>query len=328
MDRQRSRAAVVVTLVAAFGCRDRFTAPSAEASATRPTTRARAATPSAPGLPAPPGDAVLVEGARSFLGQLVVSESCGPYRVWTDLAGARRAATLATCRALASALDEEYRRRVGLPLVGPAAGTIVMFADRRRYREYQAASAAGSGAALPTGYAGFSLPWAGLVVLPISNLAGEEIASTLGHELAHLAHRRAFGRDLPPWLAEGLADALGDSATPNGFVPLDDRSVVAGIERRLRDGYELDRVGAFERLVALDRDGFDRGTVSYDYEQSALLVRFLLLDPELAPRFRGWLAALAARGPRDSPTLPTALEISWSELETRFATWLDRDSGS
>lgn len=319
---------VLATLVAAFGCRERSPDTSARAPATAPATRARAATPKAPGLPAPPADPALVESARSFLAPPVVPESCGPYRVLTDLDGPRRAATLAACRALAATLDEEYRRRIGLPLAGPAAGTIVRFADRRRYREYQAAGAAGSGPALPTGYAGFSLPWAGLVVLPVADLHGEEIASTLGHELAHLAHRRAFGRDLPPWLAEGLADALGDGATPNGFAPLDDRSVVAGIEKRLRGGYELDRVGSLERLVALDGDGFDRGTVSYDYEQSALLVRFLLLDRELATRFRGWLAALADRGPRDSPTLPTALEIPWSELEARFAAWLDRDSTS
>ncbi|MEO7795590.1 MAG: hypothetical protein ABIV06_12540, partial [Thermoanaerobaculia bacterium] len=153
------------------------------------------------------------------------------------------------------------------------------------------------------------------------DLDAEAVAQTLAHELSHLAHRRAFGHELPPWLAEGLADAVGDSATTAGFLPLSDLDVVAGIRKRLCGGYEIRRTESLARLVDLDRSGFDRGSVSFDYEQSALLVRFLLLDPGLGPRFRAWLG-VRAKLRSNAPGLPAALQVSWPELERRFASWL------
>jgi hypothetical protein len=235
----------------------------------------------------------------------------------SDLAGPRLVTLIDLCRALAESFDGEYTQRVGVPLSGPAAGTLVLFASRRRFRDYVAADAG-----LPQGYAGFSVPWAGLVALPVGDIADAEVARTLSHELAHLAHRRAFGRDLPPWLSEGLADAIGDSATPQGYRPLADLTVVDGIRKRLRAAAGSGRVGSIERLVALDGERFDRALPSYDYEQAALLVRFLLLDRELAPRFRRWLREWAARGARAAPTLDAGLGRSWSEIEDRFGAWL------
>jgi len=51
-------------------------------------------------------------------------------------------------------------------------------------------------------------------------------------------------------------------------------------------------------------------------------VRYLLLDPELAPRFKGYLQAIA-RGERYDPErLRTALGLSWNDLERGFSGWL------
>ena len=56
-------------------------------------------------------------------------------------------------------------------------------------------------------------------------------------------------------------------------------------------------------------------------ELSALFVRFLLLDRELSPRFRAWLAAQTFE-PRSPESLPAALAIGWPSLERRFASWV------
>lgn len=273
----------------------------------------------APGLAVPPGDARLVALARGFLDTATeIEASCGAYRVFSDLGGERLATTLSACRALARALDAEYAARTGLWPSHPPAGTLVLFADRRRFREYVAADGE-----LPTGYAGFSMPGSGLIALPAGDVDAHELARTLAHELAHLAHRRAFGRELPRWLSEGLADAVGDDATPHGFDPFEGSVGAAGVRRRLRAGYAAGRVGSIERLLRLDPASFDAELVSYDYDQSALFARFLLLDPDLAPRFRGYLRRFAERGASGSPPLPEEVERDLSDLDAAFRVWLE-----
>ena len=79
--------------------------------------------------------------------------------------------------------------------------------------------------------------------------------------------------------------------------------------------------GALQRLVALPEAHFDAAPASLDYELSALFVRFLLLDRELSPRFRAWLAAQTFE-PRSPESLPAALAIGWPSLERRFASWV------
>lgn len=273
----------------------------------------------APGLAVPPGDERLVALARGFLEDSEeIEASCGEYRVVSDLGGERLETTLSTCRTLARALDAEYAARTGLRPAHPPAGTLVLFADRRRFREYVAADGE-----LPAGYAGFSMPGSGLVALPAGDVDAHELARTLGHELAHLAHRRAFGRELPRWLSEGLADAVGDDATPHGFTPFGESAGGSGLRRRLLDGYAAGRVETIERLLRPDPASFDAELVSYDYEQSALFVRFLLLDPELAPRFRSYLDAFARLGGTRVPALPDALGRDGPELDAAFRAWLE-----
>ncbi|KAB2967660.1 MAG: hypothetical protein F9K18_03970 [Thermoanaerobaculia bacterium] len=265
----------------------------------------------------PVGEPRLVTAARDHLAEPVRSEACGPYRLLTDAEGDLLDSLRALCAAPVAGFEREYRARLGVPLHHPPRGTLVLFADRRRFRTYVEADGE-----LPQGYAGFSLAAAGLVALPAGDLFADDVARTLAHELAHLAHRRAFGVEPEPWLAEGLADAVGDSARAEGFAPLAGFAGVEGLRERLLGGYASGRAGSLERLAGLDRDRFDRGRVSYDYDQSALLVRFLLLDTGLAPRFRAWLAARTWL--KSTPVVPVteALGIRLPELERRFRAWL------
>ncbi|HSM52225.1 MAG TPA: hypothetical protein VLA75_12565 [Thermoanaerobaculia bacterium] len=265
----------------------------------------------------PAGEPEAVAAARTALGLPVVEEACGPYRLVTDATGVQLGRIRALCSGPVAALEGEYRARLGIAPAHPPAGTLVLFAERPRYRRYAAADPA-----LPQVYAGFSLAADGLVALPVGDLSIDEVTRTLIHELAHLAHRRAFGLQLEPWLSEGLSDAFGYSAGPEGFAPLAGFTGLEGLRARLLGGYALGRAGSVERLVGLSRDQFDRGPVSYDYDQSALFVRFLLLDPELSSRFRAWLAARTGRGEVPPVPLPEALGVDLDELERRFRQWM------
>ncbi|MGB5173906.1 MAG: hypothetical protein WBQ30_04090, partial [Thermoanaerobaculia bacterium] len=86
--------------------------------------------------------------------------------------------------------------------------------------------------------------------------------------------------------------------------------------------YETEQVPSVARLVTLGSKAFDGGAVSYDYEQSALLVRYLLLDPELASRFRGFLADLAGGAPYSPELLQQRQTVEWAELDHRLQSWL------
>jgi hypothetical protein len=287
-------------------------APVARPAPVRPSTPA----PRSAGRAVPAGDSAAVAAAHDFLAPPVRTEPCGPYRLMTDADAPLLETLRALCAAPVSGFEEAYAARLGVRPAHPPRGTLVVFADRRRFRRYVAAHVD-----LPQGYAAFSLAPKGLVVLPGGDLPPEEIARTLVHELAHLAHRRTFGVDLEPWLSEGLADAVGDSASPGGFAPLAGFVGVEGLRERLLGGYASGHAGTLERLVTLGRDRFDRGAVAHDYEQAALVVRFLLLDPELVPAFRAWLAGRARPGaggaafpPQDGP--------GWGEIEGRFRGWL------
>ena len=79
---------------------------------------------------------------------------------------------------------------------------------------------------------------------------------------------------------------------------------------------------SLSELVTLSRSEFDRGIRSFDYEQSALFIRFLILDPDLGPRFRGYLAGLAAGDPSRPQGPWTALAGDETSVSARFEEWL------
>ncbi|MCP4205327.1 MAG: hypothetical protein GY769_25735 [bacterium] len=162
----------------------------------------------------------------------------------------------------------------------------------------------------------------GVVALLAAGVPPERFATVLGHELTHLVHRRVFGPNLDPWLSEGLADALGDTATPSGF---DGLAGIAGIEPladRLRRAIEAERTESLAAMIAKSRGEFDRGAVSYDYESSALLTRYLLLEPTMAQRFRDLLRKLAAAKSCSADCVFESLEVTPEQLDREFQEWL------
>lgn len=276
--------------------------------------------PSAPSVPPKTAgrlsetpDPKLLGAARERMGSAAREQRCGAYALLTDIADAR---LLAACGRLAEPLDALFAARYGVRPLGAPGETIVLFAKLETFRAFTREQG------LPAGYAGFAVGARGVAVFYASDQPLTTFLSTLTHELSHLVSRRALGSDLPPWLSEGLADGIGDTAAEEGFRPLGVRAggdVMAG---RLREAYASRRAGGLERLARLGSGEFDRAAVAFDYEQSALLVRFLLADSELAPRFRSFLATLAA-GERYRPEgFIAALGLGWAELDRRFEGWL------
>ncbi|MCB1035743.1 MAG: hypothetical protein KDD47_18120, partial [Acidobacteria bacterium] len=240
--------------------------------------------------------------------------SCGPYRLWTDVADEE---LLALCARLAAPLDITYQYLFGVRPQGEPEEGVLLFRQTEAFRAF-----ARERGRLRVGYAGFSDSSKGFMALHAEGVERRRLAQTLAHELTHLVSRRALGPGLPPWLSEGMADAIGDPAGTDGLGTLVGIRGVEGPALRLRSAYASGRAGGLERLVSLERSQFDGGIASYDYEQSALFVRYLLLSPELAPGFRHFLAELEG-GERYSPELLSkSLGRSWSRLETGLRDWL------
>jgi hypothetical protein len=208
--------------------------------------------------------------------------------------------------------------RYGLKLRGEPAEAIFLFAEAADFRTF-----AQRDGRLSVGYAGYTNAARGFTALYVGNQPLLPVLMTLTHELTHLVNRRALGPNLPPWLAEGLADGIGDTATAQGFLPL---TGVEGTEpqaARLRTAYRQGKARRLRHLTALDRGEFDREIPSFDYEQSALFVRFLLAEPKLETGFRSFLEEMS-RERYEQERLVTALEVGWEELDQRFEVWVQR----
>lgn len=240
---------------------------------------------------------------------------CGPYALFTDLAAG---SLLDACTRLATEVDSLYQQRFEVAPLGPPREAIFLFAKKEGFRQFEEQQGG------RRGYAAHADSANGYLALHAELRDDDRLLETLVHELAHLVNRRAIGGGLPRWLSEGLADALGDSAGPTGFEPLEGVRGAEGEAKRLLAAQNGGLVHKAEELVSLPPESFDAGISSFDYEHSAFLVRFLLLDPELGPRFRRFLAALATGEPAGAAQLQSHLIISWTELDRRFWSWLRR----
>lgn len=313
----RSGFAIVVVLGLGWwlGRRQGAEAPAASTGQAEVVSAVEAEPSEGRGRLAEAPDLALLRSARDLLDGGGREEVCGPYPLYTDVADRR---LIAACGRLAGQLDTLYASRYGVRPRGEPAEAIVLFSEIADYRTF--ASAGG----VPLGYAGYALGARGLAVFYAEDQPFATFLSTLTHELTHLLNRRALGVNLPPWLSEGLADGIGDTATAEGFGPL---AGVRGSEAqadRLRRALASDRVGSLRRLAALQRGEFDSEVVSFDYEQSALFVRFLLDEPGLATGFRAFLRDLAAAEVIYTPAvLASALGVDWPELDRRFETWVE-----
>lgn len=256
----------------------------------------------------------VVAKARAALRGGGSQHRCGPYPLWTDVTAPT---LLAVCERIGARLDAVYGARYSVTPVGEPQETIFLFAHGGGFRAFMAEEGA-----VRAGYAGVARGTKGFVALSADGLALETVAATLAHELTHLVNRRALGSDLPRWLGEGLADGIGDSAGAGGLGELRGLSGVEDEARRLAWGYGEGKVGSAARLVALGRGEFDREVVSFDYEQSALLVRYLLLDARLGGSLRDYLRQLAAGKRYSASALQATLGVSWSTLDRRLRTWV------
>lgn len=321
----RSSATVVLFVLLAAGCggpkRDAGAVAPGERYVPVPTRSAPSATSA--GRAVPVGDPAAVAAVSAYLDAPTPVGECGPYRLITDARGRAREHLRAVCAGAVVHFEREYAARLGVEPAHPPAGTIVAFGDRGRFRAWLAVD----GGPLRI-YAGLSRPAEGLVVLPVDEVPADELARTLIHELAHLAHRRTFGVVPEPWLSEGLADVVSESATVEAFRPLAGFDGVEGLRQRLLGAQRQGRLGSLADLTERGRDRFDAAAVSDDYEQAALLVRFLLLDPELAPLFQATLAGRARPGRAPAPPFPPTGGPDWAAIEARFVSWLGSDPPS
>ncbi|MCH9648262.1 MAG: hypothetical protein K0U98_08485 [Deltaproteobacteria bacterium] len=266
-----------------------------------------------PGRDSRPPEAHLVTAAKGSM-RNPSEGSCGPYRRVSDV---RQQQLLEICERVAAPLEGAFRRRFGLEPRGVPREGVFLFESRKAFQSF-----AQKDGRLRAGYAGYANGAKGFVAIPAGSLDPEIFATTLAHELTHLLLRRAMGPGLPPWLSEGLADAMGDPATPAGLGELTGFAGVEGQARRLRDAYRGGVAASVQSIVSRRRSEFDQGALSFDYEQSALLVRFLLLHPALGPRFRSFLEDIAGASIHDPEQLPQALGKSWSQLDGEFRAWV------
>jgi hypothetical protein len=255
----------------------------------------------------------LVRAAREQLGEGVVESRCGPYHLLTDVDDRK---LLAVCLRVGEGVGPAFRKRFAVEVEG-AEGGHILFLDRRTTFDAVAARAAPWGRKKGS----FGDPRQRVVVVHAGGRPETDLARLLAWELALLVHDQAFSGEVPPWLRQGLAGSVGTSATVRGFLPLGDRSSIGPELQRVKQ--VLITTGAMP-LGAL----FDRSAADFDGEeaqrlrdQSVLLVRYLLTEPRLAPRFRGILARLAAGEALPPGGLERGLGVSPAALDAAFAGW-------
>ncbi|MEZ5332258.1 MAG: molybdopterin-synthase adenylyltransferase MoeB [Thermoanaerobaculia bacterium] len=200
-------------------------------------------------------DAGTVTAALSRMGSAARRVPCGGYTLVTD---AELATWIGLCERVVSPLDEAYERALGVAPIGAPAEAIFLFADATAFRSF-AAEVSG----VRSGYAGHARAARGYLALPAGPVG--PTVRTLVHELAHLVSRRALGPALPRWLSEGIADLLGDEATPAGLGTVRGSLGAEGEMQRLQAAYGGRLAGSVERLVRLGPEEFDAALPSYDY---------------------------------------------------------------
>jgi hypothetical protein len=282
----------------------------------------------APVLPVPglKADPRLLDLARRLVGEMREGK-LGEYSLLTDVTDA---VFLRDLEATARGVADAYVRRYGLTIRHPPAATVILFRREADYRTFQGEETQLVGLK-PRGHTGH-----GVVALYRGTQADGEVSATLTHELVHLINRRALGPALPPWLNEGMAEDVSLSFRhPDGRI--DFSRLAGGKERtgsstyRLRLGHaSLERLrrGAaelkpVEELVRMDWETFvSPGDEEVHYAHSAFWIRYLLEDPDLAPRFRAYLARVAGGTPLTPATAEGALGYDWATLDAGFREFL------
>ncbi len=258
-----------------------------------------------------------------------------PFTLATDVGDER---LLAAVAAVAAALPADFTARFGL--APPPAGTVLLFAREEEFRGWLAGQGGGD-----AGVEGFAR--GGVAALAVGHFPSEQVTALLVHELTHLLTRDACGRQLPPWLEEGLAEELAMSRrdahghTLPGTLRASGSAERVGLPAPGRATYELTLGGPAAALVSLVRGprpaltellampwpAFAAASGRPErYAASALFVRFLL-DGEGGRwhrPFRAFLAAVAGGGAADPAALAAALGTPLAALQAPFDGWLRR----
>ncbi|MEO1087331.1 MAG: hypothetical protein AAFY88_24100, partial [Acidobacteriota bacterium] len=235
---------------------------------------------------------------------------CGPYQLLSDVSEPE---LLGLCGRLAADLDAVYAERFGVDPVGEPRGAVILFRTLADFRDFAATSG---------GHAGHARASRGYLSLYVGDRSPEALAMTLAHELTHLVNRRALGASLPRWLSEGLADAIGDPATPAGLGP---STGLRGAEVARRRVLEKEDLPDLRRLTELDAGSFDSRPDARDYEQSAVFIRFLLADAERRRSFHAFLRGVAGGESPDLDALIRHLGARGGakDLDRQLRAWLE-----
>ncbi len=263
--------------------------------------------------------------------------SLPPFMLFTDVHDERLLATLGE---VAAAVPADFGARFGLR--PRARGSLVLFTQSLDFRQWLDQQGGGGDHAVE----GFSR--AGVAALAVGDLRDDDVSALLVHELAHLLTRAAVGRQLPPWLEEGLAEEMSisrrDAAGRTLAGTLRAHSSLrntAAIPTPGRVMYERTITGPAAALIALVRGprpalaelvpmpwsafAAARGRAER-YAASAFFVRYLLDGDKGRWRepFLAFLAAAANGAPADVAALERALGTPIASLQDPFDQWLRR----
>ncbi len=228
-----------------------------------------------------------------------------------------------------------YAERYGLEVHPELTGSVVLFAGRQEFFEFQRARGHDFTESRVDGY--FHSP--DTVLMYRGFFSRQQLAATLIHELTHLVSWQALRRwgqidTMPPWLDEGMAEDLSLSrvdrkqrlvAAPLGPTNLHYERrlgvIVFELERKIAT---LGTAPSLPQLLAMDREAFLASDSQLNYLMSAMWVRYLLSDgdSQLAEGFRAYLKSVAAGGKTEPEELRSRLGLTWPQLTGGFRGWL------
>lgn len=300
--------------------------------------------PDPPGpLTSRPADPERLQAARDLLAHRAAQTSpslastgaalahLGPYALLTDTPNQLLLDRLGR---MAPELDRLYAERFGRQPLDTPRETVVLFEHEDDYRVLQglSVSLAGLNAA---GHAGW-----GMVAFYRGERDMDDLSATFVHEIVHLINRRAIGPALPPWLDEGIAEALASAQLLpwGGIEPhawgghrrrIGLRIEIAG-QRAARRGLQAqirsDRLPTLRDLLGFDSEAFHRGTEETitHYTMAGTFIRYLLDGDggRWASGFQGFLDDVANGGEPDGTVLFDHLNTGGETLEAGYRRWL------
>jgi hypothetical protein len=310
--------------------------PPGPPQAVRPRAPAGFTTVPAEAPPAGPDPAgSRLAAALTQLGTNEPAGRLGPFPLYTDDLDGHRLRRLVR---VGDQLPATYEGRYGVAPAAPS-GAVVLFSKQSDYEEFAGRTVELADLAA-RGHAFY-----GIAALYAGRDVTEHVLVVLVHELAHLLNRAAFGRPLPTWLEEGLANDLAWSridrdgrlevGTWGGFASLTRNPRDGGLllelrgaqasRRTLLEAWRQRELPSLPELLEMPWAEFvEPERRPLHYAQSTTLVRFLLdgLEPRRAAGFRGFLAAVASGAEPGAGALAVHLGEPLADVERDFEAWL------